>query len=96
MILNINSSILGIAKYSDEKGCPSFEGPTLEREMAKATDHGWEGWGGCSYRRRGGLREAFFQEGRRPELTKQRWEGRRFRQIVIVKSCPALCDPMDC
>ena len=32
MIWGINSSILGIAKYSDEKGCPSFEGPALERE----------------------------------------------------------------
>ena len=37
VILNINSSALGTPKYSDEKSCPSFEGPTLERER-------WQKW----------------------------------------------------
>ena len=41
VILNINSSILGIAKYSDEKGCPSFEGPALERDGK--SDWSWMG-----------------------------------------------------
>lgn len=36
-VLNINSAIPGTLKYRDEKGYPSFEGPTLERER-------WRKW----------------------------------------------------
>ena len=87
VILNINSSIPRTKKYRDEKGCLSFEGPTLERER-------WQKWLIMDRKdaedvHTGGGEGSERPPSRREEtwgLTKQRWEARGFRKIVIVKS----------
>ena len=66
--------------------------------MAKVTDHGQEGCGGCSYRRRRGLREASFQEGGDLRLNKAEMGSKRVQEdsnCEVTQSFLTLRDPMD-
>ena len=79
------------------KVVPPLKDPHLKERDGKS-DWSWMGGTGRTFIQEEGRAQGGLLPGGKETwgLTKQRWEGRRFRQVVIVKSCPTLCDPMDC